>query len=91
MPLLSDGQRHFGDFVKQPLRGIFRNWHGAFVYVIKLNCMGVIKNEMLGRVGHMLVAALLLCGGLASQVFADNAPASSAAQAESVLFRAVMG
>lgn len=53
--------------------------------------MGVIKNEMLGRVGHMLVAALLLCGGLASQVFADNAPASSAAQAESVLFRAVMG
>lgn len=51
----------------------------------------MIKNEMLGRVGHMLVATLLLCGGLASQVFADNAPAASATQTESALFRAVMG
>ncbi len=51
----------------------------------------MIKNEMLGRVGHMLVAALLLCGGLASQVFADNASVASATQTESALFRAVMG
>ena len=46
---------------------------------------------MLGRVGHMLVAALLLCGGLAYKVYADSAPAASAAPAESALFRAVMG